>query len=158
MRRLAAFALLFAALPAPAFAQSFEGNWECLKGPDAGGILTIYGTSYGFASQTFGDPASGTGQVNGFVDGVQFFDGNLKGKAGIEAGRLVQVDNQTVMQLETQTEIVMVCTPRQQYNAAPANPGATAPNVPAPDGIVSPAAPPPGEVVSPVVPPPPPAQ
>jgi hypothetical protein len=147
MRRLTVLALLFAALPSAAFAQNFEGNWECLKGPDAGGILTIYGMSYGFASQTFEDPSSGTGQINGFTDGVQFSDGNLKDKAGIEAGRLVQVDNQTVMQLESQTEIAMVCTPRVQYSAMPADPAAaTAPDVP-----------PPADIVSPVVPPPPPA-
>jgi hypothetical protein len=142
MRRIV-FAALIAALPLPAFAQSFEGNWECLKGPTAAGILTIYGQSYGFASQTFGDPSSGTGQINGFADGVQFADGNLKAKAGIEAGRLVQVDNQTLMQLETAKEIAMVCSPRVMYAGAAAEGAASAPAVPAPEGIVSPVVPPP---------------
>jgi len=108
--RLASAFLLLAVSSTSTMAQSFEGNWECLRGPDAAGILTIYGPSYGFASKSFEDPASGVGSVTGYADGVQFNDGNLRAQLAIEAGRLVEIEGETVLQLETATEILMICS------------------------------------------------
>lgn len=101
-------ALLFAG---PALAQTYEGNWACRSAAGTAGILTIYGSSYGFASPSFGDPASGSGTVEGYTDGVGFADGALRTSLGVEAGRLVTVDTGSALQLETGSEILMLCTP-----------------------------------------------
>lgn len=105
---LLAVALLLAT---PALAQTYEGNWACRSATGTAGILTIYGSSYGFASPVFGDPASGTGTVEGYTDGVAFADGQLRTTLGVEAGRLVTVDSGTAMQLETGSAIAMLCMP-----------------------------------------------
>ena len=102
---------VFALLATPAVAQNFQGNWACRNATGNAGLLTIYGSSYGFASSTPGDKVSGVGTIQGYTDGVAFQDGQLKATLGIEAGRLVTVDAGAGMQLETATEIVMLCTP-----------------------------------------------
>lgn len=146
--RVPALALLsacaMAATPAAA-QQTYEGNWECLKGPTPAGILTLYTPSYGFASQTFGDPTSGSGAIEGYTDGVQFSDGNLK-KSGVEAGRIVDIGGQQVMQLESQSEIIMICTPRQDYTGGMFG----TPNAPPPPGMSVTPTPAPAEQVAPV--------
>lgn len=75
--------------------------------------MTIYGEVYGWASRVMGDPNSGTGTLALYQDGVGVKDGNLSGKAGIQAGRLINDPNYGVaLQLETAEAIVMMCTPR----------------------------------------------
>lgn len=96
-------------LATPSFAQSFQGNWSCRDAAGNAGILTIYGASYGFASPVFGDKSSGSGAIQGYTDGVQFLSGPLKANLGVEAGRLVTVDSGAAMQLETKSEILMLC-------------------------------------------------
>ena len=95
----------------PALAQNYQGNWACRNATGNAGLLTIYGSSYGFASPASGDKVSGSGAIQGYADGVGFLDGQLKATLGIEAGRLVTVDAGAGMQLETATEVVMLCTP-----------------------------------------------
>jgi hypothetical protein len=114
MRRITLASALTALLIAPAAAQSFEGNWSCRDATGAkAGILTIYGGVYGFASTTLADAASGTGSVTGYQDGVGFNDGGLKSARGIQAGRIVPDPTLgTVIQLETDSAVVMLCGPR----------------------------------------------
>ena len=114
MRRIALATAIIAALAAPAYAQSFEGNWSCRdETASKAGILTIYGGVYGFASATFGDAASGTGSITGYQDGVGFNDGNLKTARNIQAGRVIPDPTHGVaIQLETSDAIAMLCTPR----------------------------------------------
>ena len=114
MRRIALATAITAALVAPAFAQSFEGNWSCRdQTAERAGILTIYGGVYGFASTTFADAASGTGTITGYQDGVAFNDGGLKTARNIQAGRVVpDPTNGVAIQLESSDAIVMLCTPR----------------------------------------------
>lgn len=98
----------------PAFAQAFQGNWSCRDASaNRVGILTIYGEVYGWAARAINDPASGTGTISAYQDGVGFNDGNLRANGNIQAGRLV--DDPTygfVLQLETAEAIVMICNPR----------------------------------------------
>jgi len=109
--------LRFIALPVffliatPALAQGVQGNWACRSASGNAGLLTIYGSSYGFASPTSGDKVSGSGAVQGYTDGVAFLDGQLKATLGVEAGRTVTVDSGAGLQLETSTEVLMLCTP-----------------------------------------------
>jgi hypothetical protein len=114
MRRIALIASLLALSATPALAQNFEGNWGCRDATASkAGILTIYGSVYGFASTTPGDASSGTGTITGYQDGVGFNDGGLKATRAIQAGRIVPDPNYGVaIQLETSDAIVMLCTPR----------------------------------------------
>lgn len=114
MRRLALFIIAVAALTSTVQAQNFEGNWSC-RAPDGtlAGLLTIYGGSYGYASPVRADPASGTGSLVGYTDGVRFTDGNLRTALGVEAGRLVTLDTGGIaIQLETSSAVLMLCIPR----------------------------------------------
>lgn len=113
MKRFAAL-LLLPLLAAPAAAQGYQGNWACRDTEtDKAGILTIYGSVYGFASTRFGDEASGTGTLTPYTDGVGFNDGGLRSAREIVAGRVVP-DPATgiAIQLETEQAIVMLCNPR----------------------------------------------
>ena len=114
MRRIALITALTVLSAAPAFAQNFEGNWGCRDATTAkAGILTIYGSVYGFASTTTNDGSSGTGTITGYQDGVGFNDGGLKTARNIQAGRVIADPNYGVaIQLETAEAIVMLCTPR----------------------------------------------
>ena len=105
-------ALAFASLPGLALGQGFTGNWGCINQEGRAGILTIYGSNYGYASATFGSTASGTGTITGYTDGVQFNDGPLRTNAGIVAGRIIEDPvNVTAMQLETESAVILMCTP-----------------------------------------------
>lgn len=112
MRHLFIATLIVLTFVGQAVAQNYQGNWAC-RTPDArAGILTIFGQSYGYASLTNQDPASGTGSVTAFNDGVSFDDGPLRKALGIIHGRLVPHDQAGVaMQLETETTIILLCTP-----------------------------------------------
>jgi hypothetical protein len=114
MRR---FGLAIAVLPllaVPAAAQGYQGNWGCLDTQATrAGILTIYGSVYGFASTTFGDTASGTGTLTPYTDGAGINDGPLRTARGIEAARLVSDPTTGVaVQLESSAGVLMLCTPR----------------------------------------------
>jgi hypothetical protein len=115
MRRIALIAALTALSAAPAFAQNFEGNWGCRDATtNKSGILTIYGSVYGFASTVANDGSSGTGTITGYQDGVGFNDGGLKSAKNIVAGRIIADPTYgTAIQLETSDAIVMMCTPRR---------------------------------------------
>ena len=95
-------------------AQSYEGNWSCRDATtNRAGILTIYGSVYGWASRTPGDTNSGTGTLTPYQDGVGFNDGNLRANAGVQAARVVSDPaNGIAVQLETADAVVMLCTPR----------------------------------------------
>lgn len=114
MRRFALITALVLAATLPAAAQSYQGNWSCRDATtNRAGILTIYGESYGYASRVAGDPNSGTGTLTLYQDGVGFNDGNLRAKAGVQAGRIISDPaNGVAVQLETKDAIVMMCTPR----------------------------------------------
>ncbi|GHA17331.1 hypothetical protein GCM10007989_10650 [Devosia pacifica] len=113
MQRFALITALLAVSALPAMAQSANGSWGC-RDTDArdAGILTIYGPVYGFASTAYGDPASGTGTMTVYTDGVAFEAGPLMVEKGIEAGRLVADPSYgTAIQLETSQAVAMLCTP-----------------------------------------------
>ncbi|MEO5807747.1 hypothetical protein [Devosia sp.] len=113
MRRIITAIAALCLLSAPAMAQAYTGNWGCKANGVKAGILTIYGNSYGFASAVFGDPASGTGELTPYTDGVGFNNGALMEKGSVVAGRIVTDANAvTALQLESATAIVMLCTPR----------------------------------------------
>jgi hypothetical protein len=114
MRRIALTLALLAASALPAAAQAYSGNWACRDATtNRVGILTIYGQVYGWASRTPGDPASGTGAITPYQDGVGFNDGNLRTASSITAGRMIPDPTYgSALQLETAEAIVMMCTPR----------------------------------------------
>ena len=114
MRRFALALLLFPALAVPSMAQVYQGNWSCRDAStNRVGILTIYGEVYGWAARASNDPASGTGTLTAYQDGVGFNDGNMRANGSIQAGRLVQDPTYGfVLQLETGEAIVMLCNPR----------------------------------------------
>ncbi|WDR05066.1 hypothetical protein PSQ90_12290 [Devosia rhodophyticola] len=113
MHRIITTVLISILLAQPVWAQSYAGNWGCTANGITAGMLTIYGDGYGFASATFGDKSSGIGTINGYTDGVGFADGPLLTNGGIVAARLVNDPTVgTAMQLESSSDIVMVCTPR----------------------------------------------
>lgn len=114
MRRIVVITALTALFVSPALAQSYEGNWGCRDATsNKAGILTIYGSVYGFASTTPGDDASGTGTITGYQDGVAFNDGGLRSAREITAGRVIPDPTYgSAIQLETAQAIVMLCTPR----------------------------------------------
>ncbi|ODT67351.1 MAG: hypothetical protein ABS75_23935 [Pelagibacterium sp. SCN 63-23] len=114
MRRFALYLALTALSATPVLAQAYQGNWSCRDATtDRAGILTIYGQVYGWASRTVGDPNSGTGTLTPYQDGVGFNDGNLRAKASVQAGRMVNDPTYGVaLQLETADAIVMLCNPR----------------------------------------------
>ncbi|HVY51239.1 MAG TPA: hypothetical protein VHA07_06705 [Devosia sp.] len=128
--RLLLAALLLPLLPVPALAQDqdvgppsasapvtvspAEGNWGCIALIDntKAGLLTVFAGSYGYASATFGSPASGTGDAQMGSDGVKFLDGNLT-TVGITYG-LVTLDQSggDLLTLYTPDKPVLACTPR----------------------------------------------
>ena len=111
--RLAAFLLALLAGTSVAMAQEYAGNWVCTDGVSRSGLLTLYAGSYGFASKTFGDTASGTGSYESYADGAALSDGNLRAVLGVEAARLGTADaGGVILRLETNAAIVMECTPR----------------------------------------------
>jgi hypothetical protein len=117
MTRLAPLAVLVALVSTPAAAQvsAVEGNWACRADIDGtkAGILTIYAGSYGYASVNFNSPASGTGNVQMYSDGVQFLDGNLLTGAGIEVGIMsFDASGQDILTLSTAVKPVLTCVPR----------------------------------------------
>ncbi len=114
MRRFALCLALTALSATPSVAQTYQGNWSCRDATtERTGIMTIYGEVYGWASRVTGDPNSGTGSLTAYQDGVGFNEGNLRSKAGIQAGRLISDPTHGVaLQLETAEAIVMMCTPR----------------------------------------------
>ena len=114
MRRFAFALLLFPALSVPSMAQIYQGNWSCRDAStNRVGILTIYGSVYGWASRTAGDPNSGTGTLTPYEDGAGLNDGNLRANTGIQAARIINDPaNGIGVQLETADAIVMLCTPR----------------------------------------------
>lgn len=114
MRRIALIAALTALSATPALAQNFTGNWACRDATASkAGIITIYGSVYGFASTTVGDASSGTGTITAYQDGVTFNDGGLRTIRGIQVGRMIPDPTYgTAIQLETADTIVMLCTPR----------------------------------------------
>jgi hypothetical protein len=110
MRSLILAFALVAAASTGTLAQEFTGNWECKAGEAQAGLLTIYGPSYIYASPVFKDPASGSGGVTGYSDGVTFNDGPLVSALGLAAGRLVPVaDGRVQMNLESETAVVLTC-------------------------------------------------
>lgn len=114
MRRFALALAITAVSAMPAFAQAYQGNWSCRDATtNRAGILTIYGSVYGWASRTFGDTNSGTGTLTPYQDGVGVNDGNLRAAAGIQAARLISDPTYGIaLQLETDQAIVMLCSPR----------------------------------------------
>lgn len=114
MRRIVFAIALLVLAAAPALAQNFEGNWSCRDAStNRVGILTIYGAVYGYAAIAPGDAASGTGTITGYEDGVGFNDGNLRTAKDIQNGRMIPDPTYgSAMQLETSTQILMLCTPR----------------------------------------------
>jgi hypothetical protein len=114
MRRFA-LSLAFTAIAlTPAFAQAYQGNWSCRDAStNRVGILTIYGEVYGWAARAANDPASGTGTLTGYQDGVGFNDGNMRANGAIQAGRIINDPTYGfALQLETAEAIVMLCNPR----------------------------------------------
>ncbi len=116
-RSLSIAALLVLAATGAALAQASpaEGNWACIANIDGAraGMLTIFSGSYGYASATFGSPASGTGNVQLATDGATFLDGNLLANAGITVA-LLSFDDQgrDVLTLYTPEKPVLTCRPR----------------------------------------------
>lgn len=115
IRVLAALIVGLMATPALAQAAAVEGNWACRANIDGtkAGILTIYAGSYGYASANFQSPASGSGNVQMYSDGVQFIDGNLIANAGIELGVLsFDAEGKDILTLSTKEKQVLTCKPR----------------------------------------------
>jgi hypothetical protein len=114
MRRFALALALTALSAMPALAQVYQGNWSCRDAStNRVGILTIYGNVYGWASRAANDPASGSGTLTPYQDGVGFNDGNMRANAAIQAARVVNDPTYGVaLQLETAEAIVMLCNPR----------------------------------------------
>lgn len=114
MRRFALALALTALAASPAFAQAYQGNWSCRdSSTNRVGIMTIYGSVYGWASRTSGDKNSGTGTLTPYQDGVGLNDGNLRTNGNITAARIVSdPTNGVALQLETADAIVMLCNPR----------------------------------------------
>jgi len=112
LRRQLIATLILLSMAGQAQAQNYQGNWAC-RTPEAGaGLLTLFGPSFGYASLTKDDPASGTGTVSVFSDGVAFEAGPLREALGIIHGRLVPHDQAGVaMQLETDQKVLLLCTP-----------------------------------------------
>lgn len=117
LTRLAATAAAIVALAAPALGQvsPVEGNWACTANIDMtkAGILTVFGGSYGYASANYGSAASGTGRIALASDGLNFLDGNMREKAGIEFG-ILSFDDQArdILILHTAEKPILTCRPR----------------------------------------------
>ena len=96
MRLITILALAAAAMMAagPALAQSTQGRWECHGAasttpgqPAPHGLLAIFGQSYTYASATYQDPMSGSGDVEQQETGISFADGPLA-DAGVQVGQI----------------------------------------------------------------------
>ncbi|HEX4299059.1 MAG TPA: hypothetical protein VHZ56_13650 [Devosia sp.] len=100
--------------PAPVTVSPAEGNWGCIALVDntKAGLLTVYNGSYGYASATFGSPASGTGNAKMGSDGVEFLDGSIT-TVGIDKA-LVTFDasGNDILTVYTPDKPVLTCTPR----------------------------------------------
>lgn len=109
---VAAALLAGLALPAAAQQSPAEGNWACIANIDGSkaGLLTIFGSSYGYASANYQSAASGTGNVQLATDGVQFLDGNLATNAGIVVGlTTIDANGREMMSLNTAEKPVLSC-------------------------------------------------
>ena len=112
--RITTFVLALAALTGAAAAQQSpaEGNWACTANIDGekAGLLTIFGSSYGYASANYESAASGTGNVQLATDGVTFLDGNLVAGAGITIGlATINADGRDILTLHTAEKPVLSC-------------------------------------------------
>jgi|GEM_PF-5679178 len=114
MRRLALAALFLAGLTVSACAQSIEGNWNCSADGQPGGLLTIYGGSYTFASLTFGDARSGSGAVNWDENGPIFADGPLATAGGVQYGLPIRGGEVFPMDLIARDTVAFSCVKRQR--------------------------------------------
>jgi hypothetical protein len=100
--------------PAPVTISPAEGNWGCIALVDntKAGLLTVFAGSYGYASATFGSPASGAGSAEMGSDGVKFLDGNLA-TIGIGYGLVTfDADGNDVLTLYNPEKAVLTCTLR----------------------------------------------
>lgn len=110
----AAVVALLSATPVFAQAAAVEGNWACTALVDGSkaGILTIFAGSYGYASSTFGSPASGAGTARLASDGVTFLDGHLV-TVGISTGLLTfDATGADVLTLYNPEKPVLSCVAR----------------------------------------------
>ena len=115
--RIAVVLLALAVTTGAAFAQQSpaEGNWACVANIDGekAGLLTIYGSSYGYASANYESAASGTGNVQLATDGVTFVDGNLVVGAGITVGLAsIDANGRDTLTLHTVEKPVLNCVLR----------------------------------------------
>jgi hypothetical protein len=115
--RIAAAFLALAVMTGNAFAQQSpaEGNWACTANIDGtkAGLLTIFGSSYGYASANFESKASGTGNVQLATDGVSFLDGSLVVGAGIVIGLAsIDANGRDILTLQTSEKPVLSCVLR----------------------------------------------
>jgi len=112
LRRQLIATLIILSIAGHAQAQNYQGNWACRTTEARAGLLTLFGQSFGYASLTKNDPASGTGTISVFSDGVSFDASPLREALGIIHGRLVPHDQTGVaMQLETDKKVLLLCTP-----------------------------------------------
>lgn len=112
--RIAAAILTLALLTSGAAAQQSpaEGNWACTANIDGtkAGLLTIFGSSYGYASANYESAASGTGNVQLATDGVTFLDGNLVTGAGITIGLAsITAEGRDTLTLHTAEKPILSC-------------------------------------------------
>jgi hypothetical protein len=112
--RIAALLLALLLTTGTAVAQQSpaEGNWACVANIDGtkAGLLTVYGTSYGYASANYESAASGTGNVQLATDGVTFLDGNLVQGAGITVGLAsIDANGRDTLTLHTVEKPVLTC-------------------------------------------------
>lgn len=115
--RLAAVLLALATTISAASAQQSpaEGNWACVALIDGAkaGLLTVIGSSYGYASANYESAASGTGNAQLATDGVTFLDGNLVQGAGITIGLAsVNADGRDTLTLHTSEKPILSCVLR----------------------------------------------
>ena len=112
--RIAVTLLALSLTAGPAMAQQSpaEGNWACIANIDGtkSGLLTIFGTSYGYASANYESAASGTGNVQLATDGVTFLDGNLVAGAGITIGLAsIDANGRDILNLQTAEKPILTC-------------------------------------------------
>jgi hypothetical protein len=89
-----------------------EGNWACIANIDGAkaGLLTVRGSSYGYASANYESAASGTGTAQLATDGVTFVDGNLVTGAGILIGLAsIDANGRDILNLQTAEKPILTC-------------------------------------------------
>jgi hypothetical protein len=112
--RIALLCLALALTTGAASAQQSpaEGNWACVANIDGkkAGLLTVRGSSYGYASANYQSAASGTGNAQLATDGVSFLDGNLVVGAGITIGLAsIDANGRDTLTLHTAEKPVLSC-------------------------------------------------